>query len=107
MALLQAIHFRKKVVYQLVIYSLHHLKWLSDKIIHIITEIIFTPSSSFLEVIGKKDFFFFFFNLQGRLFYKRLMKSIYFCEASMASFSSSNDICNQVDSLFLLLYLYN
>lgn len=58
MTLLQTIHFRKKVVYQLVIYSLHYLKCLSDKILHIITEIIFTFSSSFLgEVIGKKDFF--------------------------------------------------
>lgn len=56
MTLLQTIHFRKKVVYQLVIYSLHYLKCLSDKILNIITEIIFTSSSSFLgEVIGKKD----------------------------------------------------
>lgn len=57
MALLQITHFRKKVVYQLVICSLHHLKYLSDKILHITTEIILTPSSGFLgEDIGKKEF---------------------------------------------------
>lgn len=56
MALLQITHFRKKVVYQLVICGLHYLKCLSDKILHI-TEIVLSPSLSFLgEDIGRKAF---------------------------------------------------
>jgi len=59
-------------------------------LLQIITEIILTPSLSFLgEDIGKKEFLspretFF---LQGRLFF--LMKSVYFCGTPVVSFSSS------------------
>lgn len=49
MALPQITHFRKKVVYQLVICNLYYLKCLSDKIIHIITEIIFNSFLKFLR----------------------------------------------------------
>lgn len=57
-ALLHITHFRKKVAYQFVICSFYCVKYLSDKILHLITEIILTPSSSFLgEDIGKKEFF--------------------------------------------------
>lgn len=45
---LQVTHFRKKVVNQIVICSFLYSKCLFEKILHLITEIILTPSSSFL-----------------------------------------------------------
>lgn len=56
---LQVTHFRKKVVNQIVICSFHYSKYLFEKILRLITEIILTPSPSFLgEDIGKGIFIF-------------------------------------------------
>lgn len=56
---LQVTHFRKKVVNQIVICSFLYSKCLFEKILHLITEIILTPSSSFLgEDIGQRVFIF-------------------------------------------------
>lgn len=56
---LQVTHFRKKVVNQIVICSFHYSECLFEKILHLITEIILTPSSSFLgEDIGERVFIF-------------------------------------------------
>lgn len=56
---LQVTHFKQKVVNQIVICSFHYSKCLFEKIFHLITEVMLTPSSGFLgEDIGMRGFIF-------------------------------------------------